>query len=181
MVLIKFMERGEIMLKKIASIVALFGLAVIPLASNAADLGSLTVSPTTVRPGGTVNVSGSFGTNNANASVRFTMDTGTTTVDIQPQNTVTTNASGNFSTTLTVPSDFATGTATLTATSNNDTLDRELTISSTVTTTPTGGVSAGNGGLVERNSQLVLAGLAVLTGAALILAARRKADQTGNA
>lgn len=166
------------MLKKVSMGLVLFALAIVPFAANAADLGNLTVTPTTVRPGGTINVSGTFGTNNANSNVRFTMDTGNTTVDIQPQGTVTTNASGNFSTTLTVPSDFATGTATLTATSaNNDTLDRELTISTTTGQTPTGGVSAGEGGFV---TSLILTVLSLAVGTFLVAFGIRASARSQN-
>ncbi|MGE5393009.1 MAG: hypothetical protein ACM3NH_04670 [Candidatus Saccharibacteria bacterium] len=179
------------MLKKTASAIALLGLVVLaPLVSHAANLGSLTISPSTAKRGETVTVSGSFGANNTGSAVRFSLDSGTATMDLSAQGTVTTDQAGYFTARVMVPSNFAVSNATLTATAaNGDTLTGNLNVTNSSSTagsttssstgtsaTPTGGVRAGSGGLAGLGTEIALAGFMVLTGISLLVTAKRNTE-----
>lgn len=166
------------MVKKLFAIglMASLAAAAVPVLTHAANVGTLTISPTSVKQGGTMTVSGDFG-DQVVGNVSFTLATGTTTNrTINPATNVTLDANGAFSTTLTVPSDFPTGSSVLTAFSPNgtDTMTGNVTITSSTATTPTGGVAAGSGGISGLGLEIALMILALAAGAGGLAFARRK-------
>lgn len=90
---------------------------------------TVTVSPTTVSPGGTITVSGQGFTPNTTVTIGLQEpSTGGQTITIN--STATTDSSGNFQQSVTVPSNSPTGTATVTAsqTQNGATISGSATL-----------------------------------------------------
>jgi len=105
--------------------------ALLPLAGSALFLGAnMSVTPGSPQTGSTVTVAGSCGTAGFDSSVSFSLLRGGITLNIP--GSASTNSSGGFNTTLTIPASYGSGQATLvaTCTRSGDTLSSgELAIS----------------------------------------------------
>ena len=156
-------------------------LAVIGLVIAAASLGStasaypagtapsISVSSSTVAPGGSDTVSGTNFTPNSSVSLSLHSDP----VDL---GTVTTDGSGNFSAAVTIPSSTATGSHTIEAldTPTGDVATAAITVSTSGTGTGGGG---GGGGLAGTGVAVIgigALGIVLLVGGGLMLMAGRR-------
>ena len=93
----------------------ILGLALMLPFSVGAQSTSLNLTPTTLNQGGSTSFSGSCGTAGANGTVTISTGTGSSV----QTTTVTSNASGEFSGSLSLPANFPTGSGVVTATCPN--------------------------------------------------------------
>jgi hypothetical protein len=133
--------------KKIVNITLSLALVLaLPIIAQAAVVGTLNISPSTVNQSATLTVSGNCGLGNGSSSVNFVVNANNTNTGIGAP--VTTGTGGAFSTSFTVPASFATGAGTLIATcANGDTLTAPITIntlSSPNITVGSSNITAGN-------------------------------------
>lgn len=167
-------------MKKLAALVGVLAIVfVFPMVSHAAEIGSLTIEPSTVAVGDSMTISGSCGSGAANGTIpAVTLVYSTSKVNLTASSTtsMTTDSSGSFSIPVTIPSNVPDGSGTVTVTCPNGT----DTVSGTLTVAPSGAVSAGAGGMSNWTIQLV-AMLGLLgAGATGLVLAKRNAQTSDN-
>jgi hypothetical protein len=108
----------------LASVAAVLFVLAAPAAAQTYGTPTLSVSDTTPVPGQTITISGTNWPANATDVITFASDPVTIA-------TATNSATGDFSTSGTIPADATAGTHTITATSGSTSMSVEVTVSST--------------------------------------------------